>query len=255
MENTVTSGETLHWNRYKVILLGGRNVGKSSLCSSMLVTPNVGLEPNVGLTQLTNKVRTVIAENGRWTGATTTATELEACISDNELNLLLVDLEGQHVFHRTHEPFLASYGVYIVVFNMLDILNDTTTSQVVTEISFWINTIVSRTFRGNTREMAPMFLVGTHGDIISDPLRIKYISDIIEENFKYNAGWPHIVEYNDLWFFPVNNNVIHPSNNDNNTYGELDDGIGNLKSEIERVIRDSKCRKEPKPLAWFQAID
>ena len=70
------------------------------------------------------------------------------------------------------------------------------------------------------------------------------------------------MEYNGLCFFPVNNHHSRPHNYIAQwlwrlfyTANELDDGIGNLRSEIERVIRDSECRKEPKPLTWFKAID
>ena len=63
-------------------------------------------------------------------------------------------------------------------------------------------------------------------------------------------------------FFPVNYHHSRPHNYIPQwvarlfyTANELDDGIGNLRSEIEEVRRDSECMKQPKPLAWFRAFD
>ena len=250
MDQTVTVGEHSEWNRRKVILLGGEGVGKSSLFHNMLDTVNLRTESILRLTQLNYKVQCVIAENGKWVAEKTPKFELKDVISNNILHLSLLDFEGQSEFNIIRELFSTFYGVFIVVFTMMDVLDNKRKENSLTELSFWINTIVYHTFDAKTRKMAPMFLVGTHGDIVSDPLRHKDISDVIEEMIKYNAGWPHIVENNDLCFFPVNNNK-----NDNDPFDELDNGIGNLKSEIERVIKDSECTKKPKPLAWFKALD
>ena len=75
-------------------------------------------------------------------------------------------------------------------------------------------------------------------------------------------GWASIVEYNGLCFFPLNNHHSRPHNHIAQwlwrlfyTADELDDSIGNSRSEIERVIKGSECTKQPKPSAWFKACD
>ena len=53
-------------------------------------------------------------------------------------------------------------------------------------------------FNVETGTTAPMFLVGTHKDIVSDQVKHQYISDVIEEKFKYSVGWANIVEYDGM---------------------------------------------------------
>ena len=249
-------------NMRKLILLGGDSVGKTVLCKRIMGKPFTNQEAAVGFTPSPCNVWRVTAENGKWTEYETPKMELYTGIYDNELKLSLLDFGGQSLFRELHHLLVTSYGVYIVVFNMLDMLDNSMKERSLTELCLWINTIVFHTYNVETRKTAPVFLVGTHKDKVSDQSRHQYISDVIEEKFKYSMVWASIVEYNGLCFFPVNNHQGRPHNYIAQWFGrlfytanELDDGLGNLRSEIERVIKDSECMKEPKPLAWFRAID
>ena len=174
----------------------------------------------------------------------------EVKVSDADLILSLFDFGGQSVFNIIHHLFLTSYGVYLLVFNMMDILDDNKREQSLSEMSFWINSIVMHTRDAMSGLVAPVFLVGTHKDYINDAVKFERISQIIEEIFHYNVGWPHIQENKNstanysLCFFPVSNKV-----------GLRDDVVMDLMSAIEVVVKDAEYVKEPRPLTWLKALD
>ena len=58
----------------------------------------------------------------------------DANVSESNLILSLFDLGGQAEFNIIHHLFLTSYGVYIVVFNMVDILDDNKREQSLNEL-------------------------------------------------------------------------------------------------------------------------
>ena len=174
----------------------------------------------------------------------------EVKVNNADLILSLFDFGGQSVFNIVHHLFLTSYGVYVVVFNMVDILDVNKREQSLSEMSFWINSIVMHTSDVMTGKMAPVFLVGTHKDYINDAVNFDRISQIIEERFQYNVGWPHIQENRNLisgyslCFFPVSNKE-----------GLRDGVVMGLMSAIENVIKESEYVKEPRPLTWLKALD
>ena len=174
----------------------------------------------------------------------------EVKVSDADLILSLFDFGGQSVFNIIHHLFLTSYGVYVVVFNMLDFLPQSKREESLSEMSFWINSIVMHTRDAMTGKIAPVFLVGTHKDYVFDVASLKLISQIIKERFQYNVGWPHIQENKNstadysLCFFPVNNKE-----------GLRDEVITDLMSAIENVVKEAEYVKEPRPLTWLRALD
>ena len=174
----------------------------------------------------------------------------EVKVSDAGLILSLFDFGGQSVFNIIHHLFLTSYGVYIVVFNVVDILVDNKREQSLSEMSFWINSIVMHTSKVMSGKIAPIFLVGTHKDYVNDAANFERISQIIEDRFQFHVGWPHIQENKNssakysLCFFPVNNKE-----------GLRDYDVMNLMSSIESVVKEAEYVVEPRPLTWLKALD
>ena len=162
----------------------------------------------------------------------------------SDLILAIFDFGGQSVFNIIHHLFLTSYGVYVVLFNMVDILDDNKREQSLNELSFWINSIVIHTLEAETGKVAPMFLVGSHKDVVGDPEKHKEISDAIEKKFKYNAAWNYIEENDELCFLPVNN-----------LEGQQDDVIMALMCKIEYNLRGSSYVSKQRPLTWLKALD
>ena len=183
-------------------------------------------------------------------------------VADSGLIFSLFDFGGQSVFNIIHHLFLTSYGVYVVVFRMMDLLDDNKKEQSLAELSFWINSIVIHTFNANTRRMAPVFLVGTHKDVVSDPRDHKKISNIIEERFRYNIGWPSIIEYHNLCFYPVNNRIRQTTNYMTRwllqsfiNMNQEDQVIADLMTKIENVLKEVDYVNAPRPLTWLKALD
>ena len=178
------------------------------------------------------------------------ATLVMKCLADvklTESNLILslFDFGGQSVFNIIHHLFLTSYGVYLVVFNMEDMLDDNKREQSLSEISFWINSIVMHTREAITNKLAPVFLIGTHKDVVCDSSDHIRISKVITERFRYNAVWGAIKKYSSsLCFFAVNNRL-----------GQNDGVILELMSEIESVLKNADYVKEKRPLTWLKALD
>ena len=163
----------------------------------------------------------------------------------NRCILSVLDFGGQSVFNIIHHLFLTSCGVYIVVFNMMDILDDNKREQSLSEISFWINSIVMHTCDEVNEKIAPMFLVGTHKDRVNDATNFERISQSIEDRFRYNPGWPYIVDNNNSFsFFPVNN-----------VLGQGDEEIVDLMTKIVEVVTEADYVKAPRPLSWLKALD
>ena len=180
-------------------------------------------------------------------------------VSGTDLILSLFDFGGQSVFNIIHHLFLTSYGVYVVVFNMVDMLDHK--QKCLTELSFWINSIVMHTRHSEGSNTAPVFLVGTHKDKVYEFSKHKFISDEIEKRFRQNIG-QSVVRNDDLFFFPVNNRISRPS-----WYlpdwlmryfisiRQQDDVVKDLMSKIENKVKQSNYVKNPRPLTWLKALD
>ena len=182
-------------------------------------------------------------------------------VSDADLILSLFDFGGQSVFNIIHHLFLTTCGVYVVVFNMLSILDDNSREQSLNELSFWIKSIYMHTSTTDTDDMAPVFLVGTHKDIVNKSSMHKQISDTIREKFERHSGWPSIKEYEDLCFFPVNNRINKPRS----MLQSLDRIFSNVPMQdpvclellirIENTVKKADYVREPRPLTWLRALD
>ena len=168
----------------------------------------------------------------------------DVSIARSDLILSLFDFGGQSVFNIIHHLFLTAYGVYVVVFRMADILDEVKVEKSFTELSFWINSIAIHSRDAKTGNIAPVFLVGTHKDKISDPDQHRQISKKLEQRLLYNIVWPRIIECEELCFFPVDN-----------TMGLKDLVIMNLMIKIEIAAKEADYVKEPKPLTWLKALD
>ena len=168
----------------------------------------------------------------------------DPAITESNLILSLFDFGGESVCSIIHHLFLTPHGVYIVVFNMLDMLDENKRDESLSEMSFWINSIVMHTRDPKNGKIAPMFLVGTHKDAVSSISNHKRISEFIEERFRRNAAWPYIQENENFCFFPVKSIA-----------GQSDDDMMNMMTAIESVVRKADHVKEPRPLAWLRALD
>ena len=211
------------WCWSEVLLVGEGRVGKTALLNSIIGKPLVKAECTRSWTQLN-----LSSNNGTWTEH---ARNKVATAEDGTKLLSIYDFESRYLFKIFNQLFLRSNRVYVVVFNMVNALE-----QSLHELSYWINSIVINCAQGSKTHI---FLVGTHKDLMSDIYDHRRISEVIEARFRYNSAWASIEEYNDLCFFPVNNLIV---------YG--DKVILDLKSAIESLLSEEFI-----PLSWLRALD
>jgi GTPase SAR1 family protein len=164
----------------------------------------------------------------------------------SDLMVQLFDFAGQDVFSCLHSYFLTRHGVYAIVFDMNWLSSTSSGLQGALEyLAFWINSVAMNT-RTDDKAFAPIFLVGTHKDQVSDAAEHARISKLVDTTFSYSVAWPSVVEdeYSGLVYFPVDC-----------TMGANDPTISRLMSQIEKSIRASRYVSIKRPLPWYDALD
>lgn len=109
------------------------------------------------------------------------------------------------------------------------------------------------TLNPTTNETAPIALIGTRKDKISNPADHQRISTILYDHFSSSLAWPSVIE-NDtavgangrasLFFYPVDN-----------IQGRSDPTVAACMKDIERVIDQSDYVHEKQPLVYLKTID
>jgi GTPase SAR1 family protein len=139
------------------------------------------------------------------------------CLSENikrsggnsELVISLYDFGGQDIFNVLHPFFMSRYGVYVVVFDMELFLSKDTEKResCMKHLKFWMNSIVMHTYDEEIGKTAPVAIVGTRGDVISNNEDHEVISRLLKENFYLSVAWQSLLvdHASSLCFFPVNN--------------------------------------------------
>ncbi|XP_041360166.1 uncharacterized protein LOC121376383 [Gigantopelta aegis] len=170
------------------------------------------------------------------------------------------DFAGQAVYYTTHQVFLTSRAVYVIVFKLNDDLtkNDEECKiqtdheedlSVLEYMDFWMRSIHShaaentRNSVDNTKLSPPIFIVGTHRSSLHPDVRTQ--NELVEAKFselrKFITGKPyaqHIVTP----FFAVENNY---------ELGE-DPQIDRLREEIEKVSHGEPYMGEQIPIKWLK---
>ena len=107
-------------------------------------------------------------------------------------------------------------------------------SQCLEYLKFWMNSVVVHTLNNETGETAPVALVGTRKDKVSDPASHQKISTLLYETFCNSVAWPYVLENDSaegangiasLFFFPVDNQM-----------GRKDNTVLKLMNMVEETI-------------------
>lgn len=186
---------------------------------------------------------------------------LQTCLAsniNNSSNLIIsvFDYGGQPVFNVIHHLFLTQNGVYVLVFNMewLALTEDTAAHQkCLNFLSFWINSIILHTSNNVNNKAAPIALVGTRKDVISDPALHERISLLLYNKFSGSNAWSSVIQNvtatgtqgtTNLCFFPVDN-----------TRHLRDPTIQTLMLNIENVMKGNDFTTRMVPLTWLKSYD
>jgi hypothetical protein len=175
----------------------------------------------------------------------------------DEITLSLWDLGGQDVFSSLHHLFLSRYALYLVTFDMRDLLPSAlphVRAECLKYVRFWLTSIDIHA-RDEASSLPPVFLLGTHKDLLDqDPDRlfgqVKAIGEVLEEQFKsshaFNAKISnfHTPDMRPLPYFPVDN-VARP----------VDSTIVHLMAEVEKAARNEVYVKREVLKSWISMFD
>eukprot|EP00808_Paulinella_micropora_P000255 g13037.t1 len=175
----------------------------------------------------------------------------EGKIKGDELSLSLWDMGGQDVFHSLHHLFLKRGALFLVLFDMCDLVKGADperTETCLSHLRFWLRSLQMHTYEeGNG--WAPIFLVGTHKDKVSKHSEHAAIAAILNREFQgfsiYNAKKLYkLPNGREFPFFPVDN-TVRP----------VDPTVKELMKAVEATARNEEYMKRKIPVPWVNLFD
>mmetsp|Transcript_14495 Transcript_14495/g.16931 ORF Transcript_14495/g.16931 Transcript_14495/m.16931 type:complete len:909 (+) Transcript_14495:324-3050(+) len=154
----------------------------------------------------------------------------------NDLKYTIWDFGGQKVFYSLHPLFLTNYGVYLLVFDIRQLIGSwETRRKALKSIKYWLSS------KSLYAPGAPIVVVGTFKDAIKD--RDDYLESV---NFMLQLILAHHPQYvknkqDELVFFPVENRT--------------QEGIKLLAQTIENVTRQQDFVKRNVSIRWLRCLD
>mmetsp|Transcript_5464 Transcript_5464/g.7228 ORF Transcript_5464/g.7228 Transcript_5464/m.7228 type:complete len:623 (+) Transcript_5464:1359-3227(+) len=162
---------------------------------------------------------------------------LEAHERKNDLALSLWDFGDQEVFYTMHHIFLTKTGIYVLVFDMRELLELVTREEAKKYLRFWLRSINMHA------PQAPLLLVGTFCAEIQSEIRgvdrIRGVDKILRELSKQFTS--QIVANDNLVFFPIDNRE------------KLN--IQELRKAIEFTARNDRAMKQEVSIRWMAFLD
>jgi GTPase SAR1 family protein len=176
----------------------------------------------------------------------------DARLGKSHVQLSIYDFGGQDVFHCLHPYFMTKCGICIVVFNMVRLASEfpVYSANGLSHLSFWLNAVVLNTSHG--AKTTPVFLVGTHSDIVDCPEAHLRVSRLLSAAFCKSKVWSSIVinVADELIFFPVDNGW-----SGNDCVYASEGSVGRLGEAITSVLMKDESMKVERPLTWYHALD
>jgi GTPase SAR1 family protein/DNA-binding Lrp family transcriptional regulator len=179
----------------------------------------------------------------------------------SKLTISLCDFGGQEVFNALHAFFMTRCGVYMLVFDMeLFLSKDEKDRESCHEnIKFWMNSIAMHTYDEKTGKTAPLALVGTRKDRISNVDIHDKISGTLEEIYGSHRVWPSLIQFQReeksslfrlreptvLNFFPIDNTKRFFESST----------LTQLLEKLEKTMMENEVVKRKIPLVWMKVLD
>jgi GTPase SAR1 family protein len=189
--------------------------------------------------------------------------ETVKCLAENvtllqsKYIISIYDYGGQEVFNAIHPFFLTKYGLYVVVFDMRQLVKsaeEKEKEECLKNLRFWLNSVSLHSYDEDRREMAPIILVGTRKDIVSSPEDHEEISKVLSSNLGDHSCWNFLISNRHglgkkgnttFCYFPVSNKL---------SYDE-DETFREFMKEMESAIASSHFMQKKLPLVWLQVMD
>lgn len=163
--------------------------------------PTLKIEPDEVATPYRANMKLKLEERGRL--------QVEEYIS-----FTVWDYGGQEVFYALHHLFLTKYGVYVIVFDMRELIGKHQfqdspdyesmgdTNEALNTIQFWLESV-----RLHAKEKVDVVLVGTYLDALRDPKEdLKLVDNELREHMSHQKDLNLLRNSEEkLWFFPLDN--------------------------------------------------
>jgi Ran GTPase-activating protein (RanGAP) involved in mRNA processing and transport/GTPase SAR1 family protein len=169
------------------------------------------------------------------------------------LSFTVWDCGGQAVFSTVHHLFLSSCGVYVLVFDMVQLLaGGAARLAQLDALRFWLNSVRLHA------DTAPLVAVGTHADVVSDPADWQTINGLLaplRALFGGDSQWllnDHPVKGDNLLFFPVDNTRGGGGNGGKRSGGS---DLRALRNALVNRGRSLAFVDRQVPLAWTLLLD
>jgi len=165
-------------------------------------------------------------------------------VTEDTLTFMVWDYGGQRAFYSLHHLFLTKMGIYLLVFDLGDLLseNERDVAEAIAYLSRWMNTIL---LHGS---QAPVMLVGTKLDLLQagkydedNPDILKIDKMLCEEVDAISGNKLNLVQNGDLKFFPIDNTTKR--------------GVSAVQTAIELVAIDGSDVNQNVPLRWIRCFD
>jgi len=161
--------------------------------------------------------------------------------TSSEVTFTIWDFGGQEIFYTLHHVFLTKYGVYLLVFNMNELLKKT--DEGVRYLRFWLDSVKLHA------PSAPIILIGTFLDVVNGENKLEQVEEILCERVDIDANRQVCNDHSDLSFYPLDN-----------TGSNGQDGVATIRKQIEEIVIgeyefDVEYITKPVKLAWTYFID
>ncbi|XP_072025629.1 LOW QUALITY PROTEIN: uncharacterized protein [Amphiura filiformis] len=186
--------------------------------------------------------------------------------NSNNIILSIWDFAGQSVYYTTHQVFLSSRAVYVIVFDLSHDLDATAQTQIrrgeneqvewskseftnLDFMDFWMRSIHAHTAENTNKTYdnktlsPPIFIVGTHRKSLNDDPAVQ--KRMAEEKFRR-------IRHN-LMGKPYAGHIVHTYYAvENNVDDDEDDQVVKLRKHIEEVSSNEPYMGEHMPLKWLR---
>ncbi|GBG34317.1 Leucine-rich repeat serine/threonine-protein kinase 2 [Hondaea fermentalgiana] len=177
--------------------------------------------------------------------------------TDEEVSFTIWDYGGQEVFYALHHLFLTQYGVYVLVFDMREVLGKehfqdilekddleklASQEQALETLRFWIDSIHLHA------PNAHIALVGTYLDQVPNTAEHEAIEEVLEDRVLSARGVMSAVVLNneaELNFFPI----------DNTDRSNLDERVSRLREALTETVASKDFVTDKVPLRWSFCLE
>jgi GTPase SAR1 family protein len=189
--------------------------------------------------------------------------ETVRCLAENvtllqsKYIISIYDYGGQEVFNAIHPYFLTKYGLYVVVFDMRQLVRsaeEKEKEECLKNLRFWLNSVSLHSYDEGRGEIAPIILVGTRKDIVSSLEDHEEISKVLSSTFGKHSCWNFLVSNRHglgkkgnttFCYFPVSNKLRY----------DEDATLRELIRVMESAIASSHFMLKKLPLIWLKVMD